>query len=111
MLKGKIDVNSRNERGITPLHEAASVGDFSMCLKLLKYGADRKVEDLMGEKPWQKARAKGYDKIVKILKLGNRLNEPIKKEEKLQISHLNIIDIPNLKMKLMNSTIKVIIPF
>ena len=47
------DVSTRNEQGVTPLHEAAFRGYQDIVLLLLKHGADTKCKDDSGNTPLQ----------------------------------------------------------
>jgi hypothetical protein len=55
------DVNAQNEYGATALHAAAGADAVAAAIRLLELGAARDIQNQLGEKPYQKARERGFD--------------------------------------------------
>jgi ankyrin repeat protein len=54
MLDYGADINFRNNKGTTVLHEAVSDGNLRMIRYLIKRGADPNILDIRGEAPWMR---------------------------------------------------------
>jgi ankyrin repeat protein len=67
LLESKEDVNSTNEKGLTPLHIAAHKGYLEIVEVLLKFHADIDFKDESGRTPLHIAAHKGYFEIVEVL--------------------------------------------
>jgi hypothetical protein len=63
-----IDVNATNERGSTPLLEAARFGHDDICRVLIAAGADLKAKDNDGKTALMLAVQNNHDDVVRILK-------------------------------------------
>ena len=62
------DVNATNERGSTPLLEAARFGHDDICRVLIAAGADLKAKDNDGKTALMLAVQNNHDDVVRILK-------------------------------------------
>ena len=62
------DVNATNERGNTPLLEAARYGHEDICRVLIAAGADVKAKDKDGKTALTLAIQGGHDQVVRVLK-------------------------------------------
>lgn len=62
------DVNARNERGSTPLLEAARYGHDDICRILIASGADLKAKDKDGKTALMLAIQGNHDDVVRVLK-------------------------------------------
>ena len=62
------DVNARDERGSTPLLEAARYGHNDICRLLIAAGADVKVKDHDGKTALMLAVQGNHDDVVRVLK-------------------------------------------
>ena len=62
------DVNARNERGSTPLLEAARYGHDDICRVLIASGADLKAKDNDGKTALMLAIQGNHDDVVRVLK-------------------------------------------
>jgi ankyrin repeat protein len=67
----KLDLDSRDKRGMTALHKAAIKGHRSIALKLLQYGCDPNVGDKNGDTALTLASGENQYEIVKILLMAN----------------------------------------
>ena len=63
-----VDVNATNERGSTPLLEAARFGHDDICRVLIAAGADLKAKDNDGKTALMLAIQNNHDDVVRILK-------------------------------------------
>src|ERR1044072_1302476 len=63
-----VDVNATNERGSTPLLEAARFGHDDICRVLIAAGADLKAKDNDGKTALLLAVQNNHDDVVRILK-------------------------------------------
>ena len=67
----KIDINSTDIRGATPLHVAAMVGDVDVCERLVELEADDSVTDDLGDTPLEyvtkRVHLENRDAIISIL--------------------------------------------
>ena len=63
-----IDVNAIDERGSTPLHEAARYGHDDICRILIAAGANLKSKDRDGKTALQLAIQGNHDDVVRVLK-------------------------------------------
>jgi ankyrin repeat protein len=68
LLKGRPDVNVRNNQGQTPLHCAAKLGHPGLVKTLLEAGATVNATDQQGQTPLQLAANKGYATVVDVLR-------------------------------------------
>lgn len=68
LLEAGADVNSRQERGNTPLHTAAHMGDTATVEALLEYGADAGLRSDDGKSAADYALEGGHEGLVKLLK-------------------------------------------
>jgi ankyrin repeat protein len=68
LLKHGADVNARDTRGLTSLHEASHYGALEVVRLLLEHGADVEGEDSDGETALQAAARRGHDGVVKLLR-------------------------------------------
>lgn len=77
LVEGGAMVTVVGEKGVTPLHEAASQGHTEAVKFLLQNGALLDVKDEFGRTPLDIAQVRGYSDIVKLLaNQGNkRINE------------------------------------
>jgi ankyrin repeat protein len=62
------DVNATNERGSTPLLEAARYGHEDICRVLIAAGADVKAKDRDGKTALMLAVQGDHDQVVRVLK-------------------------------------------
>jgi len=62
------DVNATNERGSTPLLEAARFGHDDICRVLIAAGADLKAKDKDGKTAMMLAIQGDHDEVVRVLK-------------------------------------------
>jgi len=62
------DVNARDDRGSTPLLEAARYGHDDICRLLIAAGADVKVKDKDGNTALMLAVQGNHDDVVRVLK-------------------------------------------
>ena len=62
------DVNARNDRGSTPLLEAARYGHDNICRMLIASGADLKAKDKDGKTALMLAIQNNHDDVVRVLK-------------------------------------------
>jgi len=62
------DVNATNERGSTPLLEAARFGHDDICRVLIAAGADLKAKDKDGKSALMLAVQNNHDDVVRVLK-------------------------------------------
>lgn len=67
LLENGAQANARQEGAWTALHEAAQIGDAEMVKTLLAHGADPSVKSDDGRAPADMARAKGHERILKLL--------------------------------------------
>jgi len=67
LLERNTDVNARQMAGWTPLHQAASRGDFGLVQRLINAGADPAIKNDHGQTPSDLARDKGLGKIATLL--------------------------------------------
>ena len=63
-----IDVNATDERGSTPLLEAARYGHDNICRMLIASGANLKAKDRDGKTALQLAIQGNHDEVVRVLK-------------------------------------------
>jgi len=63
-----VDINATNERGSTPLLEAARFGHDDICRVLIAAGADLKAKDKDGKTALMLAIQNNHDDVVRILK-------------------------------------------
>jgi ankyrin repeat protein len=63
-----VDVNATDERGSTPLHEAARYGHDDICRILIAAGANLKAKDKDGKTALQLAIQGDHDEVVRVLK-------------------------------------------
>ena len=69
LLERGADVNARNDRGRTPLHEVSHNGAvLEVVHLLLEHGADVEAKDNDGKIALQHASEEGYDDVVKLLR-------------------------------------------
>lgn len=66
-LAEKVDPNSRNPAGETPLMKAAESGDLQTVVVLIFRGADERAQDKLGRTPLMHAAASGQAEVVKLL--------------------------------------------
>ncbi|RME86268.1 MAG: CHAT domain-containing protein, partial [Planctomycetota bacterium] len=59
--------NQKDEKGWTPLHWAAQMGNQAMAEILIQNGANKKASTPQGLKPWQIAYNRGYKKLALLL--------------------------------------------
>jgi uncharacterized protein len=67
LLEQGANFDAKQDRGFTPLHEAAHLGDKYMADMLIKAGADRSARNDAGETPADVARAAGHEPLAEIL--------------------------------------------
>jgi len=70
LLKAGASTQVRDDRGLTPLHHAAMLGNYQMCRLLLRHGAARNSRESRGKTPLDLARSGGHGKVVKLLEGG-----------------------------------------
>ncbi|MCA1644206.1 MAG: ankyrin repeat domain-containing protein [Chloroflexi bacterium] len=61
------DANARQQGGVTPLHECASIGDMDLTRFLLDHGAEPSVRDDQGKSPADTARERGHSAVAALL--------------------------------------------
>ena len=67
LLKENVDVNSRDQEGMTPLHYATDRSFVEVATLLIKYNADIDVQDQQGETPLMLAVMCEHEDMVKLL--------------------------------------------
>ena len=67
LLSGGIDVNARDDNGLSPLMVASFLGNVDIVKLLLQKGADVNARDLQGENALIKASAAGREEVVRLL--------------------------------------------
>ena len=67
LSSGMVDVNSKDEDGLTPLRAAAKKGSKKVAQLLIESGADVNVADKHGETPLHRAAERGHKEIAQLL--------------------------------------------
>ncbi|RTE84606.1 hypothetical protein BHE90_000885 [Fusarium euwallaceae] len=67
LATGDVDVNSRDDRGQTPLHRAAKEGNEAVARLLLEYRADKEVKSNGNQTPLHCAAEEGSEAIARLL--------------------------------------------
>lgn len=67
IIKGKGDLNYKDESGKTPLHRSAAYGQIDIARYLVSHGADINVKDNVGDTPLQIAAYEGHKDLVVFL--------------------------------------------
>ncbi|MBC8290160.1 MAG: ankyrin repeat domain-containing protein, partial [Planctomycetes bacterium] len=73
-LAEKVDPNSKNPAGETPLMKAVESGDLQTVVVLIFRGADEQAKDKLGQTPLMRAAAAGKAEVVKLLLEMERLH-------------------------------------
>lgn len=64
-------LNTRNHKGLTPLHFAVEAADPRSVKLLVDSGADVDIQDLYGVSPLQLATLQGYTEVIDVLSVGS----------------------------------------
>ena len=68
LVKAGADINIADDRGRTPINNAAEFGNDDCVALLVAYDADINIADNDGNTPMKRALKKDHEKIVKLLK-------------------------------------------
>ena len=94
LIINKIDINFRDNHGMSAISWAAKRGYIDIAQILLDNGADPNIRDVYGWTPINWAIQNGHFKIVKLLKKTRALNEK-KREFKLNLRYCQVLCVNN----------------